>query len=216
MNKSLLSDLGKLLEQYPELKNTAVLFNEADFSLSSKKDVITERKPGSWEDETSRCTVTKPGPDIIRGHSWKVEVRKSPVHGYGVFAKEALEKDELIEEVGMLKLGWRRNYFNDPVLNEYVWGDRSCNCKECETHGNLLYLAMGLGSFYNHSDNPNTSIHVGFAERLQTIKAKRNIDKDEEIFISYGKKYFLIRDFLNTVKKNKAMTKFLEKNRQAH
>lgn len=216
MNESLLSDLGKLLEQYPELKNTTVLFNDSDFSVSSKRNEPIDIMDDSLEGETQHCMVNLPGPDVIKGHSVKVEVRKSSVHGYGVFAKELIEKDELIEEAGMLKLGWRRHYHNDPVLNNYVWGDRSCKCSECEAHGNLLYLSLGLGSLYNHSDNPNTSMHVEYAIRLQTIKAKRNIEKDEEIFITYGKKYFLIRDFLNTVKKNNLLTKFLAKNRQAH
>jgi hypothetical protein len=216
MNESLLSDLGKLLDQYPELKNTTVLFNDSDFSVRSKRNEPIEIMDDSLEGETQHCMANLPGPDVIKGHSVKVEVRKSSVHGYGVFAKELIEKDELIEEAGMLKLGWRRHYHNDPVLNNYVWGDRSCKCNECEAHGNLLYLALGLGSLYNHSDNPNTSMHIEYALRLQTIKAKRNIEKDEEIFITYGKKYFLIRDFLNTVKKNNLLTKFLAKNRQAH
>ena len=39
-------------------------------------------------------------------HSDKIEIRKSPVHGYGVFAKDDITKGELLEECYYLEVGW--------------------------------------------------------------------------------------------------------------
>jgi hypothetical protein len=57
------------------------------------------------------------------------------------------------------------------------------------------YLALGYGSVYNHSKNPNTKIKLNFENETMTIYSIRKIEKDEEIFVSYGPKYWLIRDF---------------------
>lgn len=216
MNENLKSDLKKLQEQYPELKNATIAFNDSAISLNINNGKENSGNPGSWEAGTSLCASSDPEPDVIKGHSHKVEVRKSPVHGYGVFAKEPIEQGELIEEARMLRLGWRKNYLHDPVLLDYVWGNISCKCTECENHGSVQFLALGLGSLYNHSDNPNTTQKKGYEKEVMTIKAARKIEKDEEIFVTYGKKYFLVRDFFKTVEKNKALEKYLESKREPH
>ena len=38
-------------------------------------------------------------------HSNKIEVRKSKIDGYGVFAKENLKKNELLEECHYIEVG---------------------------------------------------------------------------------------------------------------
>ena len=216
MNESLQSDLRILLAKHPELKNTSVDFDSDDFLITRKDEDNNTGPVVSKVDEEKTCSISNPGPDIINGHSAKVEIRKSEVHGYGVFAKEGIEKGEQIEELIMLRLGWRRNYHHDPVLKDYLWGDKRCQCDECKIHGNKLYIALGLGSIYNHSDNPNASVLADFEARIQKIKAIRRIEAGEELFVSYGKKYFLIRDFMKSINKDNRLETHLEKNRQPH
>jgi SET domain-containing protein len=161
------------------------------------------------------CIASVSGPDIIVGPSLKIEVRKSSIHGYGVFAKEDITEGELIEQVKLLRLAWRANYTNDPVLRDYIWGDKSCKCKDCEMHGFPQYIALGFGSLYNHSVTPNTTQQLDFATEIMTIKAGRRIEKDEELFVNYGHKYWLVRDFWKQVHKSRTLEDFANKNKEA-
>lgn len=203
-SENLKESLQKLLEQHPELKHATVVFSGDSFSFS-ESDVKQQAASG-----ISECEIREPEPESLNGCSPKVGVRKSAVHGYGVFAREVIEAGELIEESKLLKLGWRRHYTKDPVLYDYVWVNKSCNCRECEEHGSNQYIALGLGSLYNHADEPNTVLKTNFRTEVITIRASKRIEQGAEVFVSYGKKYFLIRDFWRNVEKNNTFEKFLE------
>ena len=71
----------------------------------------------------------------------KIEVRKSSIHGLGVFAKENIPADTVIEISRLLRLGWRMMYQNDPVIRDYCWGNLGCECEQCKIHGPHSYLA---------------------------------------------------------------------------
>jgi hypothetical protein len=195
MDESLKKKLQALLAEHPELNGGKVSFLEDGISLSSNsKD--ENYKPFSVE--------------VITGNSPKVEVRLSTVHGYGVFAKENLEEGELIEQCRLLKLGNRAIYNNDPVLKDYVWAGEQ-KSSESKEHGACQYIALGFGSIYNHSDQPNTIQKLNFRTEVMKVKAARIILKDEEIFVSYGKKYFMIRNFWKGIHQSNALEKFFEK-----
>lgn len=198
MDDALKKDLAKLLEAHPELKNRKLVFTDDDILFA--KDA--EKAAAGAESAKATCKIKEEFPVVIKGHSPKVEVRKSPVHGYGVFAKEDIAEGEFIEECKLLKLGWRGMYPGDPVIREYTWGNKQCDCIECRNHGVFQYLALGLGSIYNHADVPNTKQKQDFKTELMTVRAGRAIKKDEEIFVTYGDKYFLIRDFWKNLKPN--------------
>jgi SET domain-containing protein len=197
MNDKLRKDLEKLIAAYPELKNRQLVFNEHDFSFARNNN----------ENDIPDCLQKEELQEIIKGHSPKVEARLSPVHGYGVFAKEDINEGEFIEECRLLKMTWRAHYPTDPTLKDYVWANKECTCIECRKHGAFQYLALGLGSIYNHSDTPNTNTRQNFKTGIMIIQAKQAITKGEEIFVSYGDKYFLIRDFWKNINKNKALEK---------
>lgn len=206
MDAALKNDLEQLLTKHPSLRNNQVAFSETEISINSLiSNTLTEHN----ESEII-CKKHNDGPNLISGHSPKVEVRRSSVHGYGVFAKEDIQPGELIEQSKLLKLGWRSHYNNDPVLKDYVWGNRKCECEECKTHGVHQYLALGFGSLYNHSETPNTKKKNDFASEIITITAIEPIAKDQEIFVSYGHKYFMVRNFWKQVKANNSLIKFLE------
>lgn len=202
MNQSLKKDLDDLLSKYPQLKDKTVAFTDTSFSLSPSEGAAPCEQPPVL-------------PDVIAGTSSKIEVRKSRVHGYGVFAKEAIEPGEFIEHCKLLRLSLRAKYQTDSVIKDYVWGGGNCNCAECRKHGVYQYLALGFGSIYNHSDTPNTKQVHDFNGQTLSVSARQRIEKDEEIFLTYGSKYFLIRDFWKNINKTNGLEKALLKNKQS-
>jgi len=195
MEESLKKKLQALLAEHPELNGGKVSFLEDDISLSSNsKD--ENHKPFSVE--------------VITGNSPKIEIQLSPVHGYGVFAKEDLEEGELIEQCRLLRLGNRANYNQDAVLKDYVWAGEQ-KSPESKKHGAYQYLPLGWGAMYNHADEPNAVQKLNFNTEVMTVKAGRPILKDEEIFVSYGSRYFMIRNFWKNINKSNGLDKFLNK-----
>jgi hypothetical protein len=206
VNNELKKQLETLLGNYPELAGSKLDFSGSDITLTPAQPA-SEVKAASESDETNQSAVSV---SIIAGHSYKVELRKSPIHGYGVFEKETIETGELIEECRLLKLGYRANYNHDPILKDYVWAGKD-DGEQTKLHGLTQYMALGFGSLYNHADEPNTSQVLNFETDVMTIKAKQQIQKDEEVFVTYGKKYFMIRNFWKNINQNKQLESFLEK-----
>lgn len=115
-----------------------------------------------------------------------IYVKKSRMHGYGVFAGKKLRKGEKIEEC----------YFiiskgGDKVLEDFYFDAKG-----------KYALFTGYGSIYNHSDDANADYKFNMKKRIATITADRTIQKDEEIFVSYGEEWFSSRGL-----KSKEVTK---------
>jgi uncharacterized protein len=107
----------------------------------------------------------------------KIIVKKSTLHGYGVFANKTIKKGEKIEEC----------YF---ILSR--GGDKTLNDFYFDAKGKYA-LFTGYGSIYNHSDDANADYTINITKRIATIKADRTIRKGEEIFVSYGQEWFTSR-----------------------
>jgi SET domain-containing protein len=108
----------------------------------------------------------------------KLVVKKSLMHGYGVFALKAIKKGEKIEECYILLS--RRG--GDKGLEDFYFDAKR-----------KYAIFTGFGSIYNHSDDPNATYTININKRLATIKAANDIRKGEEILISYGDKWFKSR-----------------------
>jgi len=130
--------------------------------------------------------------DNVYSVSSKLHVKKSEIHGIGVFAAEDIPKGELLEISRLLKLEWRMKYQYDKVLRDYSWVS-NCQCKECQTHGQNMFLALGFGSLYNHSDSPNTNMEINYANQTLIVVAKEDIKQGDEVFVSYGANYWKTR-----------------------
>jgi len=100
-----------------------------------------------------------------------IEIKESPIHGKGIFAKKNIHKattltcDVLIFE-------------NEEVLSkyEYPW-----------TKGTYC-LCIGFGSFFNHSITPNVKILSIDKEKLtKTFIVLNDIKSGEELTICYRK-----------------------------
>lgn len=103
-----------------------------------------------------------------------VYVKKSTLHGYGVFAGKSLRKGEIIEECYLIITKGK-----DSALEDYYF----------DVDGKYALLT-GFGIIYNHSDNPNADYNIYAKKKLVVITADRAIKKGEEIFLSYGDKWF--------------------------
>ncbi len=106
--------------------------------------------------------------------SKKIVVKKSLIHGYGVFALEDIAEGEIIEECHTLIT----NGMDETLQNYYF------HAKEESA------IPLGFGCIYNHSDRPNASYFFDQKKELMIFKAQRLIRQGEEIFTSYGKNWF--------------------------
>ena len=107
----------------------------------------------------------------------KIYVKKSTMHGYGVFAGKTIRKGEKIEECYIII-----SKGGDKVLEDFYF----------DAKGKYAFFT-GFGSIYNHSNDPNADYSININKRKATIKAARTIRKDEEIFVSYGEEWFKSR-----------------------
>ena len=112
---------------------------------------------------------------LFRG---KVVVKRSPTHGYGVFAEKTFKKGDLIEECYIIVTKG-----GDKGLEDFYF---DVNGKDG--------IFTGFGILYNHSEDPNADYNYNTKRKLATIKADRTIKKGEEIFISYGDEWFKDRN----------------------
>ena len=119
----------------------------------------------------------------------KVFVQKSPIHGLGVFAAEDIKQGELIEIAPILKLPIEEQ---NPMLGDYRywWKD--------ENNFNSYVIALGYGSLYNHSDQPNCNFTNNVKNNSIDFISTRNIKKGEEIFVYYGgNEYWSSREYVH-------------------
>jgi hypothetical protein len=118
-----------------------------------------------------------------------IEAKKSPIHRYGVFAKENIEKDTIIEESPYIEFDIKIfELFMEPNrLEDYFFAHPKSN--------KLGIFPLGYGVVYNHSDKNNIESEVILEKETVIIKTNRNIKKDEELLIHYGSAYFPDREF---------------------
>jgi SET domain-containing protein len=108
----------------------------------------------------------------------KIEMRRSPIHGWGVFAKYDIQSNEILEEVPFLILpiakGETSSLFIDYRFN-FPCGDWK-----------YQVLPAGFSCYYNHSNNPNAGWYSDDENEIFVFTTSRFIKKDEEIFTYYG------------------------------
>ncbi len=106
-------------------------------------------------------------------------VAPSNVHGLGVFAAAPLSEGSIIEVCPVLLFPKAQlAAIRQTVLDDYYfdWGD----------DGEWYAFALGYGSLYNHSFQPNADYGMDFDHQTIEIYALRDIEPGEEIFINYN------------------------------
>lgn len=101
-------------------------------------------------------------------------VKKSSIHGYGVYAAKTLKKGDIIEECYILITRGK-----DSALEDYYFDAKG-----------KYALLTGYGIIYNHSEDENADYFLYPKRKLAVFKANRTIKKGEEITVSYGDGWF--------------------------
>ena len=111
--------------------------------------------------------------------SHKIQIRRSPIHGWGVFAKFDIVVGEILEEVPFLKLPIKKGE-STPLLIDYRFNFPS--------GGDFIYqvIPVGFGCVYNHSNTPNAEWYTDTENEIFIFRAIKNIKQDSEIFVFYG------------------------------
>lgn len=117
----------------------------------------------------------------------------NPKIGLGVFATKDIEEGELVERCPMIQMAWKSNYLKDPQIFAYLYSNSHCSCDDCKRHGSSMFMVLGYGMLYNHKDEPNTKWDFNFKNLIGDVVAVKPIKAGEEIFVSYGSKYFKYR-----------------------
>ena len=120
----------------------------------------------------------------------KLEVRESPIHGYGVFAKENIKKGELLEECHYIKLmkpiadmNIRKKMFCWPKQGKHDLKRKNVKC---------MTLPLGYACIYNSSSSDgknNADWDCDAGRDIYVFKATKDILANTEILTYYGDTY---------------------------
>ncbi|CRG97711.1 histone-lysine N-methyltransferase, putative [Plasmodium gallinaceum] len=134
----------------------------------------------------------------------KVYIGNSIYSGLGVFSFDILKKNEIIEVCPTIEI---ENEEMPKILVDYLFESEKGNInkkivdiltKKKETKRNKL-LPLGYGMLYNHSNTPNAFVHIFpinqnketvTSNKIMIFYAEQDIQKNEEIFISYGESWW--------------------------
>jgi hypothetical protein len=180
-NPLLLENLRALAKEFPELAQQTVDFRK-DLSPHVSQEASSEIEP----------------PKFLRGPSPKIQVQRSPIHGYGIFAVADIEADELLEESLLLELGLRMTLITDAVIKDYVFAKKDDFSPE---YGHKVLFGLGYLSLYNHQDEPNAKQKFDYQRKIGRVYAKTPIKSGDELFISYGRNYFRLRKLFQGLSK---------------
>jgi SET domain-containing protein len=109
-------------------------------------------------------------------HSDLVAVKTAQGKGRGVFARRAIKKGAVIERVPVVVMPIKciADGRKNPALSKYFY-------EWSPTH---VAVALGYGSLYNHSYEPNADYEYG--AMVLVYRALRDIKSGEEITINYN------------------------------
>ncbi len=108
----------------------------------------------------------------------KIQVRKSNLHGWGVFAKENILAGEILEEDPFLVIPMGTNEASSMFI------DYRFNYPRINSINQVL--VFGFSSLYNHSESPNALWETDTENQIFVFTAIKDILKDEEILVYYG------------------------------
>jgi len=108
-------------------------------------------------------------------------------YGFGVFTEAFIPSGTVIEECHWIK--YRRDDVSSPIINDYVYEvaeEPADNGKKISYNA----LVLGFGSIYNHSFDNNAQYLYDEAKNVFVYQSVRDIEPGEQIFISYGNKWW--------------------------
>jgi SET domain-containing protein len=109
----------------------------------------------------------------------KIYIDKSPIHGWGVFAKYDIEEGELIEECPVLVLPIEKGEVTSLLIDYRFNWPQGLEYEE-------QVVGLGYASLYNHSDNANAYWVSDLDKKTFKFFSFKKIDQGQEIYIWYG------------------------------
>jgi SET domain-containing protein len=105
----------------------------------------------------------------------KLQIKRSPVQGWGVFANEPIAKYELLEESPIIIVD------QEELANPHNLGRYFASIKD-----GRVFIGLGCGSLYNHSPTPNVEWYIDGVNLTQNYYTLRDIEVGEELFSCYN------------------------------
>jgi uncharacterized protein len=108
-----------------------------------------------------------------------VYVGKSRKYGRGIFTEKPIKAGTIIETAPVIVMNPKeRKLIDQTLMHDYIfeWGD---DRKEC-------CMALGYVPLYNHAYISNCEYEMEFKKQLITVKAVRDIEAGEQLFINYN------------------------------
>lgn len=110
----------------------------------------------------------------------KIYLKKSSIHGIGVFASIPVSKGSVIEKCPAVKI-------NDAEIVTVLKQNKTHLINHLHQSNESYFFIQGYGSLYNHSNKPNAELTQPSPEaNLFYIRAISPILRGEEILINYG------------------------------
>ena len=108
----------------------------------------------------------------------KLQIRRSELHGWGVFAADSIAAGETLEELPFFPLGMASRAME---AVRYYWPRNE--------PWESMAVPAGLAMIYNHSESANADWETLESELLFRFFATQDIAKDDEVLIDYGANY---------------------------
>lgn len=106
------------------------------------------------------------------------------IAGLGVYTNRNFNINDIVEISPVLRVQSDFLFQDGNILNDYIFRDPYDN-----TH---KLVALGFGSMYNHSDDPN--LRYFYQNGRMIYQAIKPIKKDDELYISYGTNWWHARN----------------------
>lgn len=126
--------------------------------------------------------------------SCKIEIKKSTIHGFGVFAKENIKEGELLEECHYAK----GHIAGDILDYAYNWPRNAKDYK-------YTTIPFGFACVYNCAKSvEKRSVNWDCDEErdLYVFKATKNVTAGEELLSYYGPQYWIAHEKRKQIKKD--------------
>lgn len=113
-----------------------------------------------------------------------ITVRKSPLHGVGVFAMKKIEKNCIVSHYDGECIDWEvaLQRPDKSYMRSISFGYSVIDGLRKRQRG------RGMGSLVNHSRTPNATFHV--RDDAVFIKTLQSVERNDEITVNYGSTFW--------------------------
>jgi SET domain-containing protein len=110
----------------------------------------------------------------------KIYLDKSPIHGWGVFANQPIDENEIIEICPVIDMGVMFGEVTHILIDyRFNWPQGTPNYEK-------QVVCSGYGMMYNHSEIPNAAWRSNIENNTFEFYSIKPIRPQEEIFVWYG------------------------------